>query len=353
MMTAFGSPTERGEALRTGAIAYLEKPFDLRALKDQLRRMTAPSSGASAANAGQAEGYDLLEVARVINLARRDIALRVESAGHVGRFRFSGGELIWAESGDLQGDDAFVALTVPRAGRAQPEPWDGHSSRNVMQPLSRLIPLVLAQRDRAPRGETAGPAARTTPQPSPSAAATAGMAGERPAVAPENQASQPGTSAMTGAAPGPAQVFSTPSAIEPTAGTAPVAKLTPDQQAAIQSAVDSLVGQLPEPCGVAFLRPDGGVVTQRWKGDQRDPPSGALLHVAACTQAALRALLIAGWGDLEHVEISSRDRKLLLCRYGRGDRAGLLVLVVPGSEDLAQARGLVEQVGPALNESLR
>src|SRR5579859_5183956 len=38
MMTAFGSPTDRATAMRGGVIAYLEKPFDLVALKEELRR---------------------------------------------------------------------------------------------------------------------------------------------------------------------------------------------------------------------------------------------------------------------------------------------------------------------------
>ncbi|MGH2517777.1 MAG: response regulator, partial [Ktedonobacterales bacterium] len=79
MMTAFGSPSAREEALRGGVVAYLEKPFDLRALKEELQRLTAEKSAASAG-----DGYDLLEVVRVINLSRRDIALAVRSNGRTG-----------------------------------------------------------------------------------------------------------------------------------------------------------------------------------------------------------------------------------------------------------------------------
>ncbi|HZC78198.1 MAG TPA: response regulator, partial [Ktedonobacterales bacterium] len=73
MMTAFGSPTARQDAMRAGVIAYLEKPFDLLALKNELRRLAA----GEVTGAAEGEGYDLLEVARVLNLARRDMALSV------------------------------------------------------------------------------------------------------------------------------------------------------------------------------------------------------------------------------------------------------------------------------------
>src|SRR5579884_3132157 len=49
MMTAFGSPTTRQEAINAGVVAYLEKPFDLRSLKRELSRMAqgpAPATNA-------------------------------------------------------------------------------------------------------------------------------------------------------------------------------------------------------------------------------------------------------------------------------------------------------------------
>ena len=48
MMTAFGSPTARQEALRHGVIAYMEKPFDLRSLKEELRRLASADAAGRA-----------------------------------------------------------------------------------------------------------------------------------------------------------------------------------------------------------------------------------------------------------------------------------------------------------------
>src|SRR5262249_36753485 len=94
MMTAFGSPTTRQEALNHGVVAYLEKPFDLRVLKDELSKLARRTAPAQPARGDE---YDLLEVAQVLNLAKRDICLAVRFGGEPGRLRFTQGELVWAE----------------------------------------------------------------------------------------------------------------------------------------------------------------------------------------------------------------------------------------------------------------
>ena len=135
MMTAFGSPTARQEALRNGVIAYLEKPFDLRSLKGELRRL----ANADSAGRAEEEGYDLLEVARVLNLSRRDIAVSAQGGGYSGVLRVLRGEVIYAEAGPLRGEQAFFAICIPKGGQVQPMPWDGRTERTVSTPLSRLI----------------------------------------------------------------------------------------------------------------------------------------------------------------------------------------------------------------------
>src|SRR5262249_39817648 len=66
MMTAFGSPTSRQEALRGGVMAFLEKPFDLHVLKDELAKMA--SAGSPPSPPSRVDEYDLLEVAQVLYL---------------------------------------------------------------------------------------------------------------------------------------------------------------------------------------------------------------------------------------------------------------------------------------------
>lgn len=339
MMTAFGSPTDRAEALRGGVIAYLEKPFDLRALKDELRRLTEPGQGRRPTGSAESEGYDLVEVARVIGLARRDIALVVEAAGRAGRLRFLRGDLIWAEAGDLTGDEAFIALTSPRSGRVQPEPWDGRSTRNVTQPLSHLIHASLAQREHA-NGDSPSISGRPAPAAAPIA--------PQPSAAPDSRATP---------APGPTYppqdgASGRPMPSGPTPSTAPLSPLSPAQMGAARSVLDLVAAKLPEPALVALVRPDGTTVAQRSVG-VNDASSGTLSHLASCAQAALRALLLGGWGELEDVQVTSQDQLLLLRRLGRTDRAAILILVMPRATNSAACQSLLREHELTLVDALR
>jgi CheY-like chemotaxis protein/predicted regulator of Ras-like GTPase activity (Roadblock/LC7/MglB family) len=373
IMTAFGSPTDRSEALRAGAVAYLEKPFDLRALKEELRRLTATPAGQQMDAQAEPEGYDLLDVARVINLARRDMALLVQSQGRTGRLRFLRGDLIWAEAGELAGDEAFVALTAPRSGQVQPEPWDGRSARNVTQPLGRLAYLALQQRDRtemggptrpasagspAPADQNTSPGSRLSNPPAPAPSST-------PAATPTGSISTPSFTPPMSAAP-PTATPSTAPTFTPSAGTgelagrsgiplpstAPLSPLSPAQAGAARAVLDQLASKLPESAGVALIRPDGLVVAQRWVGTA-DASPGTLAHLASCAQGAMRALLLGGWGDLDVIQITSQERSLLLRRLNRTDRAVVLVVVAPRDADPEAWRAAVHEQEEALVDALR
>lgn len=351
MMTAFGSPTDRATALRGGVIAYLEKPFDLVALKDELRRLTSAPSDRRTNGPTESEGYDLLEITRVISLARRDIALLVESSGRVGRLRFLRGDLVWAEAGDVVGDDAFVLLTSPRLGRAQPESWDGRSGRNISQPLSQLIFTAMLQRDRSPQVTAVTSHPRTTaslsmaPSPSPHPMAN----GAQPAVA-------PASGVMPATVPDNVPAFAASSVMSAQALTSPATAALPPLAAAqvsrARAILERLAESLPPMSGAVLLRPDGAVVAQRWVGAS-NAMSGPLAHLAASGQAAVRALLLSGWGDLEELTITSQDRCLLMRRVGRGDRAALAVLVLPRNVNLVACRDLLVGFEPELSEALR
>ncbi|HEY7850395.1 MAG TPA: response regulator, partial [Ktedonobacterales bacterium] len=89
MMTAFGSPSVRQEAIRNGVAAYLEKPFDLTALKRELRKaLDTPAQPSTT--------YDLIEITQVISLSRRDVAVQAQVGEQLGMLVFERGELISA-----------------------------------------------------------------------------------------------------------------------------------------------------------------------------------------------------------------------------------------------------------------
>ncbi|HST89822.1 MAG TPA: response regulator [Ktedonobacterales bacterium] len=360
MMTAFGSPSARQDALRDGVIAYLEKPFDLRLLKDELRRMAAREGGVPA----EPDAYDLIEVARVISLSRRDMALLVRAGAISGRLRFARGELIWAEAGQERGDEAFLLLCGPRGSRIQQEPWDGWTERNVTQPIAQLIFSALLRRDARPTG---GPTVL------PSQAGMAGRAGA-PLTAPLPVAYltgglppvQPSAVAMPIPPPPPAVPVSSTSGPAVAAGgtteslsarTMPPAIESVPPEAAPDSPVGAALGALlealPHPCGIVLLRADAGaVLAHRWSG-RAAIATATYTHLGAAMQAAARALLLADLGMLEDAGLTTADHLLLLVRHGRADRAGLLLAILPHDADRAQVTQTLRDAAAGLLAALR
>ncbi len=142
MVTAFGSPSTRNQALEGGVVSYLEKPFDLHTLKEELRRLLQ-QTGFSAS----LDSFDLLDVIQIITMSRKSIALLVNTGlEEHGVLRFQGGELIWAEYGSLRGEEAFFALAAHKNGVVIHQPWNDQITPNVTQPLSRLIFQALQYR---------------------------------------------------------------------------------------------------------------------------------------------------------------------------------------------------------------
>src|SRR2546421_8520831 len=142
MVSSPGSDTLRMQALENGAASYLEKPLDLRVLKEELRRNL--QQGGFSANL---DSFDLLDVIQIITMSRKNIALLVNTGlEERGVLRFQNGDLVWAEYGALRGEEAFFALAAHKNGSVVQQPWNGGGTTNVTQPLSRLIFQALQYR---------------------------------------------------------------------------------------------------------------------------------------------------------------------------------------------------------------
>src|SRR5579884_1794961 len=144
MLSEYGSPETRVQALESGAVGYLEKPLNLHMLKEELRRLLQ-QTGFSAS----LDSFDLLDVIQIINISRKSIALLVNTGlEERGVLRFQDGELIWAEYGILRGEEAFFALAAHMNGTVIHQPWNERIQPNVTQPLSRLIFQALQYRSK-------------------------------------------------------------------------------------------------------------------------------------------------------------------------------------------------------------
>src|SRR2546421_12869073 len=144
MVAASASAADRTQALEAGVVSYLSKPLDLHQLKEELRRLLQ-QTGFSAS----LDSFDLLDVIQIITMSRKSIALLVNTGlEERGILRFQKGELIWAEYGNLRGEEAFFALAAHKNGTVTQQDWHELIIPNVTQPLSRLIFQTLQYRSK-------------------------------------------------------------------------------------------------------------------------------------------------------------------------------------------------------------
>jgi DNA-binding response OmpR family regulator/predicted regulator of Ras-like GTPase activity (Roadblock/LC7/MglB family) len=147
MLGSQSSPMGNVQVLESGAASYIEKPIDLRIIKEELRRILQ-HTGFSVS----LDSFDLLDVIQVVNMSRNNIALLVSTGlEEQGILRFQQGELVWAEYGTLRGEEAFFALAAHKNGTVIHQPWNGRIASNVTQPLSRLIFQALQYRTKYAR----------------------------------------------------------------------------------------------------------------------------------------------------------------------------------------------------------
>ena len=140
-----GGPNDSGQrlqALESGALGYIDKPVDLRMLKDELRRLLQQTGFTASL-----DSFDLLDVIQIITMSRKSITLLINTGlEERGVLRFHNGDLVWAEYGVLRGEEAFFALAAHKNGTVTQQLSDGHFATNVTQPLSRLIFQALQYR---------------------------------------------------------------------------------------------------------------------------------------------------------------------------------------------------------------
>ena len=305
MMTAFGSPSVRQEAFRSGVAAYLEKPFDLAALKRELRRALETPAQAGATS------FDVLEIAQVISLSRRDMAMQAQVGDQMGLLVFEHGDLISAAFGALRGEQAFFAMCAAPAQLATPAPMPEHVERNVTQPVSALIFDALLKRDTG------------------LAAATPGAAALRPPTAGPSVARAPITSSLAPA--------SAPSSVSQMPVRDP------------QRTLASLAAAIARPCVVALVRPDGAIVAL---AQTRQPPTpeAALTHLIQGFVAFARAAQVGQWGAPREARFSASGEQALIRLVGLRPGSPPLVVVAPADLEPRQLDASIAVHEPELLE---
>ncbi len=306
MMTAFGSPSARQEAFRNGVIAFLEKPFDLAALKFELRR-------ALDTTAQPVVGYDLLEITQVISMSRRDVAVQTQTGAQVGLLVFERGELISAAFGALRGEQAFFAMCAAPVQQATPTAIPERIERNINQPLSPLIFDALLKRDSGQTGASAtAPSAPSAPPPA------------------QPLRSQPSPSLMRAPSTGPNPAASG----QITGGPQSAPARDP------QGTLAALVTAIARPCAAALVMPDG---TIRAQAQTRIPPAPETVfnHLIQAFVSFARATQAGQLGAPRSAHLVAGGEQALVRIIGPRPNAPALVVVAPADIEQRQLEAAI------------
>lgn len=138
VMTGYGSPEIAGHLRRKGIHDYIEKPFEIEALKGKI------ADAFNGDSKGFIHGFTLPNFLQAVQVEEKTITLRVSAKGRVGYLHIQRGDLIGAEAQTLVGLDAVQEILQ------WPDPqieMQGLRSqeRTIRMPLMRVL-LEFSQR---------------------------------------------------------------------------------------------------------------------------------------------------------------------------------------------------------------
>jgi CheY-like chemotaxis protein len=136
IMTAFGSPSVRESAKQMGAFRYFEKPVDLNQLRKFINETLADKGFT-----GNILDIDLFDFVQMILLSRKQklISITDPISMQMGLMYLKSGDVIHAECGMLQGEDAFYTIMAMKSGIFSDMPWIEPTARTINAPFNHLL----------------------------------------------------------------------------------------------------------------------------------------------------------------------------------------------------------------------
>ena len=145
VMTAYPSQEIRRAASAVGALQYLEKPLDLKRLRERLQEALNTQAGWS----GKVGGLDIFDFTQLFAMSGKTGVVRVAWGDETGHLVFDSGTLVHASCGKLGGDAAFYRLTNWRGGtfEEQPQHQSNEHEQNIVTPTGHLMMEAARLRD--------------------------------------------------------------------------------------------------------------------------------------------------------------------------------------------------------------
>ncbi|BDD89438.1 response regulator [Desulfofustis limnaeus] len=151
IMTAYPSSAYEREAMMSGSLRFIEKPFDIKDMRDIVKNVLKTSDGFQ----GTINGIDLMDIIQFNGLSQATAALKVTTTEQEGMLFFKNGSVVHAMCDQLSGEDAFFKIITFNDGTLQ-------NIRGVEPPIisinksleSLLFEAALRNDESAPRNSS-------------------------------------------------------------------------------------------------------------------------------------------------------------------------------------------------------
>ncbi len=115
IMTAYPSSAYEREAMMSGSLRFIEKPFDIKDMRDIVKSVLKTSDGFQ----GTINGIDLMDIIQFNGLSQATAALKVTTAEQEGMLFFKNGAVVHAMCDQASGEEAFFKIIAFNDGTLQ------------------------------------------------------------------------------------------------------------------------------------------------------------------------------------------------------------------------------------------
>jgi DNA-binding response OmpR family regulator len=112
IMTAYPTPEFRKDATYRGCLHFIEKPFDIRKMREIVAQAISDDKGFK----GTVTGVELTDIIQINCLSKTRAALRVKTAEREGIIYFKDGKITHALCEELEGEEAFYEILAFEGG---------------------------------------------------------------------------------------------------------------------------------------------------------------------------------------------------------------------------------------------
>lgn len=115
IMTAYPSNTYESQAMMSGSLRFIEKPFDI----NDMREIVQDTLNSEEGFQGTVDGVDLMDIVQFNGLSRATAALKVSTANSTGMIFFKNGNVVHAMCDSESGENAFFTILSFQGGSLQ------------------------------------------------------------------------------------------------------------------------------------------------------------------------------------------------------------------------------------------